>query len=106
MNTGLFLVTRSRGPQWDDARKMEEQDQWHAHAQFMNALASDGFVVLGGPVVETPDTLLVIRATDETEIERRLAEDPWAQNDLLRTTKVLAWWLRLGSLPGPGEKTR
>jgi uncharacterized protein YciI len=95
----VFLVTRSRGPRWDDSRTMEEQEEWVAHAQFMNALESDGFVALGGPIVGTPDALLVVRARDEAEIEDRLAADPWTRNELLRSTEMRLWSLRLGSLP-------
>jgi hypothetical protein len=45
-----FAVTRVRGPEWDPARSMREQDGWDAHATFMDGLAADGFVVLGGPL--------------------------------------------------------
>jgi hypothetical protein len=64
----------------------------------MNALAKEGFVVLGGPLDGTPDVLLVIRAETPDEIRSRLAEDPWAGNDLLRITWMTPWTLRLGSL--------
>jgi hypothetical protein len=56
----------------------------------MNALKTEGFVVLGGPLEGTPDVLLIVRA--------RLAEDPWATNGLLRVARVAPWTLRLGSL--------
>jgi hypothetical protein len=29
---------------------MREQDDWDAHAGFMDGLVDDGFVLLGGPV--------------------------------------------------------
>ena len=50
----LFAVTRSRGPAWQAERPMEEQEEWRAHAVFMNALHRDGFIVLGGPLDGTP----------------------------------------------------
>jgi hypothetical protein len=43
-----FAVARRRGHAWDHARGMREQDAWPEHAEFMDALAEDGFVVLGG----------------------------------------------------------
>jgi hypothetical protein len=42
--------------------------------------------------------LLVVRAETPDQVRSRLAEDPWAGNDLLRITRVAPWTLRLGSL--------
>lgn len=94
----LFAVTRSRGPAWDESRPMEEQCGWESHAAFMNALAQEGFVVLGGPLDDTPDVLLVVRARDAAEIAARLAGDPWTASGLLRLARAHPWTLRLGSL--------
>src|ERR1700722_756454 len=46
----LFSVTRSHGPAWESPLPREQQVEWAAHAEFMNGLAADGFVVLGGPL--------------------------------------------------------
>jgi uncharacterized protein YciI len=94
----LFAVIRARGPAWRDSEPMERQADWPAHASFMNALAKEGFVVLGGPLDGTADVLLVVRAATAEEVRSRLAEDPWTGNDLLRITRVTPWTLRLGSL--------
>jgi hypothetical protein len=95
----LFAVTRTRGPAWDDARPLEQQDEWDAHASFMNALVREGFVVLGGPLEGTSDVLLIVRAGTADEVVNRLSEDPWTAPDLLRVSKVTPWTLRLGALP-------
>jgi hypothetical protein len=42
----------SLGPAWDMAQDIEGQPEWTAHAEFMDALAGDGFIVLGGPVAD------------------------------------------------------
>lgn len=94
----LFAVIRTRGPAWQACRPMESQAEWPAHASFMNALAKDGFVVIGGPLEGTDDVLLIMRADSPDEVRSRLASDPWASNDLLRITRVAPWTLRLGSL--------
>jgi len=94
----LFAVIRTRGSAWQDSRSLERQSDWTAHASFMNALAKEGFVVLGGPLEGTADVLLIVRAGSPDEIRSRLAADPWAQNNLLRVTRVVPWTLRLGSL--------
>ena len=94
----LFVTIRTRGPAWESSRPLEGQADWAAHASFMNALANEGFVLLGGPLEGTSDVVLVIRATTSDEVRSRLAEDPWAARDLLRVTLVAPWTLRLGSL--------
>ena len=94
----VFAVIRTRGPAWQDSRPLEGQADWAPHASFMNSLAKEGFVILGGPLEGTPDVLLVIGAKTPDEVRSRLAEDPWARKDLLRITQVAPWTLRLGSL--------
>jgi uncharacterized protein YciI len=94
----LFAVFLARGAAWQPTRPMEKQDAWRPHADFMNALHRDGFVLLGGPL-EEPDVLLVVRASSAQEITERLAADPWHRMDLLRITRIAPWTLRLGALP-------
>ena len=94
----LFVVIRTRGPAWQDSRPLEGQAGWAAHAAFMDSLASEGFVVLGGPLEGTSDAVLIIRAKSPDEIRSCLAEDPWTAGDLLRITRVAPWTLRLGAL--------
>ena len=94
----VFAVVNTRGPSWDDDKPMEEQGDWRAHADFMNALVDDGFVLLGGPLMGTRDVLLIVRAADEAEVGRRLNEDIWVVKGLLQRRQINPWWLRLGSL--------
>jgi hypothetical protein len=95
----LFAVIRSRGAAWQPQLPLEEQADWDIHASFMNALESEGFVVLGGPLEGTHDVLLIVRATTPDEIVNRLQDDPWTTRDLLRLSRISPWTLRLGSLP-------
>ena len=95
----LFVVVRTRGPAWLDAESLEGQPDWSGHASFMNALAKDGFVLLGGPLEGTRDVVLIVRAESAEEVRSRLADDPWSRTDQLRVTRVAPWTLRLGSLP-------
>lgn len=95
----LFAVIRTRGAAWETAHPLEGQEAWLPHAYFMNALADQGVVVLGGPLEGTPDVLLVMRANTADEITRCLEGDPWTALDLLRIHRITPWTLRLGSLP-------
>jgi uncharacterized protein YciI len=96
--TKLFAVIGTRGAAWQASRSLEEQEDWAAHAAFMNALAKEGFILLAGPLEGTSDVLLIARARTSDEVVDRLAADPWSGLDLLRVSRVAPWNLRLGSL--------
>jgi hypothetical protein len=90
-----FVVVREPGPAWVHARPRVEQDAWDQHADFMNALAEERFVVLGGPLGDGARILLIVDADGEHEIERRLADDPWTRMELLRVTSLEPWEILL-----------
>lgn len=92
----FFVVFRGHGPRWDDARSMREQDGWHPHAAFMDVLAEEGFVVLGGPIDQDDRrTLLVVEAAHVVDVRCRLLQDPWSQAGLLLLTSVAPWQVLL-----------
>jgi uncharacterized protein YciI len=78
-----FVVTRERGPGWDGARAMREQDGWDAHAAFMDALAEERFIVLGGPLGDEVRTAHVVEAESEQAIRETMARDPWSESHLV-----------------------
>ena len=92
----LFFILRTRGANWNRDLELEQQERWSAHADFMNGLAQEGFIVLGGPLEGTPNVLLLAMAESEDEVRRRLAADIWAQRDMLRVERVAPWNLKLG----------
>jgi uncharacterized protein YciI len=92
---GYFAVIRERGPAWDAARPMEEQAGWAEHAEFMDRLADDGFVVLGGPLADGHEMLLIVDAEGEEAVHARLDADPWTGADMLRVTQATPWSIRL-----------
>lgn len=94
----LFAVARTRGPNWNPALPLEKQEDWRGHADFMDGLHAEGFVLLGGPFEGTPEVLLIIRAKDAEEVRERLQGDSWTRKDLLRVKQIVPWTLRLGSL--------
>jgi uncharacterized protein YciI len=94
----LFAVDRTRGPAWDAAKPMRAQHQWSEHAAFMDKLAADGFVVLGGPVgQEDRDFLFAVKATDEREIRSTLEQDPWSHSGMLELRTIRPWTILLES---------
>jgi uncharacterized protein YciI len=74
---------------------MRSQALWTEHAVFMDALAAEGFVVLGGPLGSGAEVLLVIDAASEEVARARLAADPWSTAGLLEIARVEPWTVLL-----------
>ena len=93
-----YAVVRERGENWNASLPMRQQDQWEKHASFMDALADDGFVILGGPLGDGEVKFLhIVAAESEQIIEARLADDPWTPLRLLRTASVERWEILLSA---------
>src|SRR5262245_5284845 len=92
-----FAVRRIRGRAWNAALPMRSQALWTEHAAFMNALAAEGFVVLGGPLGAGEEVLLVIDSVSEEMVRARLAADPWSGSGLLEIDRVEPWTILLDS---------
>jgi hypothetical protein len=92
--TQLFAVLRARGPAWKHGQPLEAQEGWLAHADLMDEMAEEGFIVLGGPL-GSDDALLIIRAKDEAEVRARLRADPWGE-EMLKLSWIAPWTIRLG----------
>ena len=85
----IFAVIRTHGPAWQPTLSLEGQEEWPAHARFMNDLETRGAVILGGPLEGTPDVLLVMRADSADEVGQNLRGDPWTALNLLVVEKVM-----------------
>jgi len=84
----IFAVIRTRCGAWQAALGLEQQTGWRGHAVFMNALHTEGVVLLGGPLEGTSDVLLIMRASTPDEMLIRLEADPWTGMDLLRVARI------------------
>jgi hypothetical protein len=94
-----FVVINEQGPAWDDKRSMRDQKGWTEHAVFMDVLADEHFVILGGPLKYSKHrAMLILNALDESVLRKRLAEDPWMHTGVLRTIEIYPWEVLLGKL--------
>jgi hypothetical protein len=64
-DVAYYAVIREAGAGWDASRTLRAQEKWDEHADFMEALVEDGFVLLGGPLEDGPKTLLIVKAESE-----------------------------------------
>jgi hypothetical protein len=90
----LFAVLRAHGPAWKHGEPLEAQEGWLDDAAYMDRLAAEGVIVLGGPL-GTDEALLIFRAKDEGEVRARLRADPWGE-ETLTLAWILPWTIRLG----------
>jgi uncharacterized protein YciI len=91
----MFLVTIHRsGPEFDHSKPLEEQSGWDEHAEFMDALVDEGFIVLGGPLGDEVRVAYAVEAESEEAIRARLAQDPWSGSHLV-IAAVDPWTIRL-----------
>jgi uncharacterized protein YciI len=87
----LFAVTIRRGKSWDKNKPMSQQEEWKEHAEFMNNLAENDFIILGGPFKTSEDVLLIVRADNEEDIRNILAEDIWHKLNILEIADIQEW---------------
>jgi uncharacterized protein YciI len=96
-----FVVIREAGPAWTEGLGIVGQQGLDEHAAFMSGLAEEAFVLFGGPLAGTEQgrlrAMLVVDAASERDIDRRLADDPWAKSRHLRTASVEPWSIFTGA---------
>jgi uncharacterized protein YciI len=97
--TTYLAVFRRRGPAWNHALPMRAQGLWAEHAAFMNALAAERVIVLGGPIGDGEETLLIFDASGEDAVRARLAADPWTTASLLEIARIQPWTILLDGKP-------
>jgi uncharacterized protein YciI len=95
----LFAVVREAGSGWA-AGGIYDQPAVEEHAAFMNTLTEQGLFLFGGPLAGSERgrvrVLLIAEGHDESEIHRRLADDPWARSRQLVTVSVEPWRILVG----------
>jgi uncharacterized protein YciI len=87
-----FAMVGARGESWDASRPMRQQERYEEHMAFLDALADDGLVILGGLLGEREEHFLFIFAAENVgAVEERLAADPWMRLGIVRTVSVDRW---------------
>jgi uncharacterized protein YciI len=90
----FHVVLRQAGPQWLSGRPLEEQTGWQEHAEYMDALVDDGFIVLGGPVSDDGRVVHAVEAESEEAVRATWARDPWSETHLV-VDSIELWTIRL-----------
>ena len=86
-----FVVTSSAGPNRDLSKGTREQALWDEHAAFIDKLVDDGFILMGGPLVDEGGSLLILNAEDENEVREKMKNDPWLERGILKQKSIKRW---------------
>ena len=85
------VIVRFRaGPAWTSGGVREQQD-WDAHADYVDALIEQGTFVMGGPFVDNSGSLSLWEGVDADEARRIIDEDPFMQNGVFELEDVREW---------------
>lgn len=102
MSMDLFVVLSGPGPARDMTLGTRQQPYWNDHAEFIDRLVTEGFIVLGGPFEDEGGAMIVVRARSENEVRARLADDPWYRQGVLNLERVTRWTMFIDQrLPSP-----
>ena len=86
-----FVAISSAGPNRDLSKGTPEQPFWDEHAKFIDRLVDDGFILMGGPLIDEGGALLIFNAEDENEVRKKLKNDPWFERGILKLESVKRW---------------
>jgi len=68
-----------------------EQPLWNEHAAFIDQLVAEGFILMGGPLVDESGAMLIVIADDENAVREKLKDDPWYTHGILKLESVKRW---------------
>jgi len=86
-----FVVISSGGPNRDLSKGTREKPFWDEHAEIVDQLVAQGFILMGGPLVDEGGALLIFNAEDENEVREKLKNDPWSKHGILKLESVKRW---------------
>jgi uncharacterized protein YciI len=87
----VFVVVSRAGKNRDLSKGTREQAFWDEHAAFIDNLVEEGFIVMGGPLVDEAGAMLIVRAESEEYIRETLRRDPWYENGILDLVSIKRW---------------
>jgi len=86
-----FVVISAAGPNRDLSKGTREQPFWDEHADFIDQLVAEGFILMGGPLVDEGGSLLIFNAEDENEVREKMKNDPWLKQGILKQESIKRW---------------
>lgn len=76
---------------------LREQPGWEDHASFMDSLAYEGFIRMGGPGGKGPFVHLAVTSGSMKEAVEIFTADPWKASGLIEEVGIENWEILLGT---------
>ncbi len=86
-----YFMISSAGPRRDLSKGSREQIYWDEHAAFIDNLDAEGFILMGGPLVDEGGAVLIVHAANEDEIREKVKNDPWYIQGVLTLESIKRW---------------
>jgi len=86
-----YLVISKAGSNRDLSKGSREQRYWNEHGAFIDGLVEEGFMFMGGPLVDEGGAMIIVRAENEAEVREKLRHDPWYEHDILMLDSIKRW---------------
>jgi uncharacterized protein YciI len=90
-----FVAISAVGPNRDPLKAVREQPFWDEHAAFIDHLVEEGFILMGGPLLDEREmpqgALLIVKAEDENEVREKLKNEPWFEKGILKLESLKRW---------------
>ncbi len=86
-----FVIFFAPGSAWIAGKTSREQQFWTEHAAFMDALFENGTVIMGGPFADYSSIMVVLEASDESEVRDLFKRDPFVVQGIFRLSSVHEW---------------
>src|SRR5215469_218483 len=68
--------------------------------KFIDQLVEEGFILMGGPLVDEGGALLILNAEDENEVREKLKNDPWFKQGILKLESLKRWQIFIDERTG------
>jgi uncharacterized protein YciI len=86
-----FVTISLAGQNRDPSKGARQQPFWDEHAAFIDQLVAEGFIMMGGPLVDEGGAMLIVNAKDENEVREKLNNDSWFEEGILKLESVKRW---------------
>jgi len=97
-----FIVVSAAGANRDLAKGSREQRFWDEHGAFIDRLVDEGFISMGGPLIDEGGAVLIVHAEGEDEVRERVKDDPWYEHGILTLESVKRWEIFIDRRSGSG----
>jgi uncharacterized protein YciI len=91
------VVVFRAGPAWGEGPP-EDQPDWDAHAEWVDALIEAGTFVMGGPLSDYSGSITLLEGITAAEAADLVATDPFVRNGVFELDSVRDWTVYVDEL--------